>query len=59
MAESFFGSPSELEIDKIPPPPTREQEIKYIEDLENDFRTRPFALRYFPPDPTRHHRQQD
>ncbi|CAG9329094.1 unnamed protein product [Blepharisma stoltei] len=37
----------------IPPPPTREQEIEYIENLEKEFRNRHFRHRNYAPDPTR------
>mmetsp|Transcript_12615 Transcript_12615/g.12695 ORF Transcript_12615/g.12695 Transcript_12615/m.12695 type:complete len:145 (-) Transcript_12615:31-465(-) len=43
--------------DYIPPVPTREQELKYLDDLEWDLRNRKFRHRNYAPDPSRHYLQ--
>jgi len=46
--ESFQAS------SEIPPLPTREQELQYLDELERELRERPFLERNLVPDPSRH-----
>ena len=41
------------DMDIIPPQPTREEEIAYLDSLERELRNQPFRLKSFTPDPSR------
>lgn len=44
-----------VDLSVIPPPPTREQELDYLNRLEEEYHNRPFAMRYYDPNPERNY----